>query len=356
MHAAPSRREGSFMSGALHSRGGHVPATETGAIYSGRFGAEPAAVTRAPGRVELLGNHTDYNNGFVLSAAIDRYVYAAAGPARTKNTFEFFSTRFSSVIALTEAIPQQGNAWVNYPLGVYGVMKDAGLPVGPFTLAISGTVPMGAGLSSSAALEVASGLALARTFGFDVDPVEMALLCRKAENAFCGAECGLLDQFSVLFGKKNHALFIDFRSLDHTAVPVDNPDMLLAITTSGVTHAVSDSAYNDRRTECAKAAEFFSKRNRLVSSLRDVSQDMLESARGEMDDILFRRAAHVVGENDRVLKGIALLQEGNLGLFGELLYESHESSRTDFENSCPELDALVDCARSISGVYGARLT
>ncbi|MBD3346316.1 MAG: galactokinase [Chitinivibrionales bacterium] len=349
-------REESCMSGERHNPFMNLPANEIRKVFANQFNTLPLAVTRAPGRVELLGNHTDYNEGLVLSCALDRYIYAAAGPTGKNNTFEFFSTFNSSLVVVADAVRQQGSAWVNYPLGVYTILREKGFPAAPFALAITGTIPMGAGLSSSAALEIASGLALSTVYGFSVDPVEMAHICRDAESTFCGTNCGLLDQFSVLFGKKEHALFIDFRSLEHQTVPIQYQDMLLAITTSGVTHSLSDSAYNGRRKECAEAAKFFSKRDSSVVSLRDVSSTMLESAKGELDDVVYKRAAHVIGENERVRRGVEFLKEGKLTEFGTLLYQSHESSRVNFENSCPELDTLVDYAASLEGVYGSRLT
>jgi galactokinase len=325
-------------------------------LYLTTFGEAPAVVSRAPGRVEVLGNHTDYNEGYVLSFAIDRGVLAAASRSNT-GEIELSSSHFGDrIVAVEEAVPQTENSWTNYLLGVYAVLGRKGLPVKPFNMTVHGDVPLGAGLSSSAALEVACGTALSALFGFEVAPADLARYCQEAEHSFAGTRCGLLDQFSSIFGRKDHVLFIDFRSLEHRTVPLPSHDICVAITTSGVTHSLVESAYNDRRAECARAANFFSRTDPSVRTLRDIRLRRLLDAKGELDDTAYRRALHVVGENERVQKGIELLERGDLGEFGELLWESHESSRVNFENSCPELDRLVDIAHGVEGVYGSRLT
>jgi galactokinase len=324
--------------------------------YLKAFGDEPSVFARAPGRIEVLGNHTDYNEGFVLSCAIDKAVLVAAGKATLNDTFEFSSTHFSQAIKVKQVVPQQENAWVNYPLGIYKILKDAGYPVGPFKIAIDSTVPLGAGLSSSAALEVSVGLALSKLFNFEISPEELAKACQKAENYFVGANCGLLDQYSSVFGKRNHLLFIDFRTLEIDTIPIPDPNLTLAITISGVSHSLVTSAYNDRRKECQGAADYFHAKNPQKKTLRDVSMAELLEARNKLDPLFLKRAMHPVGEDERVIKGITMLRKNDLASFGRLLYESHESSRVNFENSCKELDILVEITKSIPGVYGSRLT
>lgn len=312
--------------------------------------------SRAPGRVEVLGNHTDYNEGVVLSAAIDREVWVAAGRSPSDDC-TIASTQFPEVVTVKEIKPQIGiNAWVNYPLGVYKVLKESGFPVRPFYLAIHSTVPLGAGVSSSAALEVATALALCKLFNLAVDPVELAKICQKAENSFVGMNCGLLDQFSSLFGRAGSLLFIDFRSLAHETIPIAGSDITLAITLSGVAHALVAGEYNSRRQECFEAAKFFSGKNPKVKTLRDVSTEQLLAAKTELNPQFFKRAMHVVGEDERVFSGMQLLKKGSITEFGQLLYASHESSKNNFNNSCKELDILVDIAQKIDGVYGSRLT
>jgi galactokinase len=330
-------------------------ASIVGKFFTSTFGTKPEVIARAPGRVEVLGNHTDYNEGYVLSFAIEEDVQVAIAESDS-GAIELASTQFAKKEIVREIKPQDGHSWVNFPLGVYHVLKSEGLPVRPFKAAVHGTVPLGAGLSSSAAIEVATGLALCKLFNINVEPKTMAKYCQKAENEFVGAKCGLLDQFSSIFGKKDHVLFIDFRTLDHDITAIPDKDICVAITTSGVSHSLVESEYNKRRHECSEAAAFFSRKNASVKTLRDISMKVLEAASGELDPLYMKRARHIVGEDERVLEGIALLRKGEMKKFGELLYKSHESSRVNFENSCPELDILVEIASGIDGVLGSRLT
>jgi galactokinase len=320
------------------------------------FSVTPATVARAPGRVEVLGNHTDYNEGVVLSAAIDREVWIAIAKSPSREC-KLTSTQFSDPVTLSEIVPKKGSgAWVNYPLGVYSVLKERGYQVSPFIMAIHSTVPLGAGVSSSAALEVGTALALCGLYNLTIDPTDVAKICQKAENGFVGANCGLLDQFSSMFGKAGHLLFTDFRSLDHETISMAGSDVTLAITLSGVTHALVAGEYNRRRHECSEAAKFFAARDPKITMLRDVTMKQLLAAKAELDPQFFKRAMHVVGEDERVFAGMELLKKGDTAAFGNLLYQSHESSMRNFENSCKELDILVKIAKSIDGVFGARLT
>jgi galactokinase len=320
------------------------------------FSVSPATIARAPGRVEVLGNHTDYNEGVVLSAAIDREVWIAIAKSPSHEC-RLTSTHFSDPVAISDIAPQKGaGAWVNYPLGVYSVLKERGYPVSPFVMAVHSTVPLGAGVSSSAALEVGTALALASLFNLTIDPTKVAKICQKAENGFVGANCGLLDQFSSMFGKAGHLLFTDFRSLGHEAISMAGSDVTLAITLSGVTHALVAGEYNSRRHECSEAAKFFATRDPKVTMLRDVTMKQLLAVKSELDPQFFKRAMHVVGEDERVFAGMGLLKKGDIAAFGKLLYQSHESSMHNFENSCKELDILVEIAKSIDGIFGARLT
>lgn len=320
------------------------------------FKTAAATFSRAPGRVEVLGNHTDYNEGVVLSAAIDREVWVAAGKS-SAGEIRLTSTQFSEPVTVKEILPQKGkNSWVNYPVGVYKVLKERGHLVQPFFIAIHSTVPLGAGVSSSAALEVATALALCDLFHCTVDPVELAKICQKAENSFVGMNCGLLDQFSSLFGKAGHLLFTDFRSLAHETIPIAGSNITLAITLSGVAHALVAGEYNSRRHECFEAAKFFRAKDPKVKTLRDVSMKQLLAAQNDLNPQYFKRAMHVVGEDERVYSGMQLLKKGSIKDFGKLLHQSHESSINNFNNSCKELDIIVDIAKSIDGVYGSRLT
>jgi len=311
-----------------------------------------SATSHAPGRVELLGNHTDYNEGFVLSAAINHGV-TATGSAREDGVIRLASEGDLPPVEVPpgplEPLAGRG-AWANYPLGVVRVLRDSGLPIGGFEARFASDLPIGAGLSSSAALEVSTAMLLAKLFPFERSRIDLAKLCRQAENTFVGVNCGLLDQVSSLFGKAGHAVFLDCRTEAVESVPF--PDGLaFLITHSGVKHALVGGEYNERRAQCFEAARILG-----VPMLRDASADALESAKDRMPDATFRRALHIVGENLRVLEGVELLRHGDAEGFGLLMSASHESSRINFENSTPALDALVHIACALPGVLGSRLT
>ncbi len=302
----------------------------------------------APGRVELLGNHTDYNEGFVLSAAIDRGV-TITGEATGTPLIALHSKELGAALEITEVTPQVDHEWANYPLGVWTTFRNAGWPVGGFRASITSDLPLGAGLSSSAALEVATAKLLEKLFGFHLDPLELARLCRRAENEFVGVNCGLLDQVSSVFGKEGHAIFLDCR--EEKVEPIRFPaGVSLLITQCGVPHRLSGGEYNERREQCFDAAKRLG-----VRTLRDVSTAQLLAAPG-LPELSRRRALHVVGENERVTAAVAAMRAGDVAAIGALMNQSHESSRRNFENSTPELDTLVAIAQSLPGVHGARLT
>lgn len=308
----------------------------------------------APGRVELLGNHTDYNEGLVLAAAIDRGVTVAGAPLDGgKITLRSLTLEHTVETQLPEPAKHTGeDSWANYPLAVVDVFEKEQFPLRGFTMEITSDLPLGAGLSSSAALEVATATLLKKMFNIRIEPLQLAKLCRRAENEFVGVNCGLLDQASSALGKKDHAIFLDCRAERVETIPF--PDgVALLITHSGVKHALTGGEYNERRARCFEAARILGAR-----ALRDVTGAQLEAARqsGELPELVHRRAAHVVGENERVLRGIEFLRSGDVRGFGALMFDSHESSRVNFENSTPELDALVAIAREELGVLGSRLT
>jgi galactokinase len=308
-------------------------------------------MAHAPGRVELLGNHTDYNDGLVLSAAIDRGVTVHGGP-RTDGKVVLSSLALDKQVAvpMQDFSHQEQETWANYALGVVRVFGNRGYQLGGFMMEIVSDLPIGAGLSSSAAFEVATATFLRKLFGWHIEPMQLAKLCRQAENEFVGVNCGLLDQVSSVFGKKNCAIFLDCReeTVETVAFPAD---VALLIAHSGVGHSLVGGEFNERRERCFSAAKKLGAR-----MLRDVSSADLDAGRGKLSEIEYRRAAHVVGEIERVSQGVEFLRTSNARGFGELMYASHESSRTNFENSTPELDALVAIAREEEGVYGSRLT
>ena len=312
----------------------------------------PPLSARGPGRVELLGNHTDYNDGVVLSAAIN-FAVSVHGDVRSDQAAtvrsDFSNLEVSEPLARLEK--QTGDAsWANYPFGVAHILQDAGYRLGGFAMSVASDLPPGAGLSSSAALEVATARLLMKLFSLDIAPMELAKLCRRAENEYVGVNCGLLDQVSSIFGKRGQAIYLDCRSEQVENIPLPARTELLIFHT-GVEHRLVGGEYNERRAQCFAAAQALG-----VPALRDVSSARLTAARATLDPLVYRRAAHIVGEIERVFTGIDLLRRGDGAAFGALMFASHESSRTNFENSTPELDALVELAHAEPGVLGSRLT
>lgn len=321
------------------------------------YKCEPEVVAYAPGRIEVLGNHTDYNEGYVFSAAINYGTFFAV--ARTKDTV-------SHVVAgdlMREVLfdPEHPEAvrkdtWANYVIGtVAGLMKIKPLG-GNFKAMFLGNIPLGSGLSSSAALEMCTGKALAELYGITVDNVTLAKIGQAAEHHYAGCNCGLLDQISSLSGAEGKLVKTDFRTLEVETVEM-GPDVCFLMCNTHAKHALVDGEYNTRRKACEAATEYFKTvLGHPVSALRDVSMTEWEAYHRGLDELVARRAAHPIGEDERVLRGAELLAKGDLIAFGLLLFESHESSRVMFENSCKELDTVVKAARSIPGVLGARLS
>jgi len=307
--------------------------------------------TYAPGRAELLGNHTDYNEGYVLALAVDRGT-TITGHARSDRQIKIHSREMAKTetIALDKLAAEKVSPWSRYTLGVVDQFRRNELPIEGFEAEISGNLPLGAGLSSSASLENATVLFLAKLFGAKLDPMQMARISQKAEHDFVGVRCGLLDQIASLMSKAHHATFIDCRTMEVGHVPLDGKVSVI-IANSNVKHALVGGEYNERRSDCEAAARALG-----VSFLRDATTEMLKARKSELADRIYHRALHITGENERVLAGTSALRQGDLARFGELMYASHESSRVNFENSCPELDHLVVTARSTPGVYGARLS
>ena len=307
--------------------------------------------TYAPGRAELLGNHTDYNEGYVLAVAVDHGI-TLVGSLRDDRMIELTSRDIhrKERISLDDLASEKVASWSRYALGVVDQFKRNELPLGGFTAEVVGTLPMGAGLSSSAALENVTVLFLTKAFGAKLDPLQMARFSQMAEHDFVGVRCGLLDQITSLSSRAEHATLIDCRTFKIDYVPMDGRVSLI-IANTGVKHSLVEGEYNTRRDDCESAA-----RSLGVKALRDVSSDLLNAQRSRLGDRIFRRALHIVGENERVLAGSEALRRGDFKAFGELMFDSHESSRVNFENSCPELDELVEVAKRTPGVYGARLS
>ena len=311
----------------------------------------------APGRVEFIGNHTDYNDGLVMGAAVTEGITVAAS-RRSDATIRLVSSTGKPVETdLVSLVPRKGeNAWTNYPLGVAVVLRDAGMAMDTgFDIAITSTLPSGAGLSSSAAFELATARALAHLYGFEADTARFAHLARKAENEFVGVPCGILDQGVSAFGKRNHLVRIDCRTDTFSLIPLPRKTHLW-IFNSNNKHSLIDSCYSERHAECYAARDLLKGFYPDITSLSDLDESRVRAHAGELGDVLFRRTLHVVTENARVRDVEAALAESNLQAVGRALFASHESSRVNFENSIPELDCLVDELSRQPGVYGARLT
>jgi galactokinase len=303
---------------------------------------------RAPGRVELLGNHTDYNEGVVLGAAINRLIRVSG----TKNpgSVRITSAGFGEIEMHPSSLrPLQEARWANYTLGVADELRRLNVPIDGFTAHISGDLPIGSGLSSSAALELASALFLLKLFAFDLPPLEIAKACQRAEHHYVGVKSGLLDQVISLFARAQHAVFFDCRSEQIRTVPFP-ASLALIVAESGKNRELASGDYNLRRTETQAAARAFG-----VRALRDLTSAQIYG-RLDIPELLRRRALHIVEENERVWRAVELLEAEDGRGFGKLMNASHESSRRNFENSTPELDSLTSIAQQLPGVLGARLT
>jgi galactokinase len=317
---------------------------------------QSARISRAPGRVNLIGEHTDYNDGFVMPAAIDFYTWVASCP-RYDRRLAVYSEEFSERVDfnLDDEKAERAGHWSDYVRGVAVVLEQAGYRLRGASLAIRSDVPMGSGLSSSAAIEVATGLALIDNAGLTIDRTELAKLCRRAENEFVGARVGIMDQFISCNGRAGHALMLDCRSLDYRLLPLSQEARLVVCNTM-VKHALASGEYNVRRKECEEGVRLLAKSIPGLRALRDVTLSDLELYGGDLPGVIYKRCRHVITENARVITAAAALEAGDLSLFGKLMHDSHKSLRDDYEVSCAELDIMVGLAAKVDGVYGARMT
>ncbi len=328
--------------------------------YRERFGNEPDGIAEAPGRVNLIGEHLDYNEGFVLPAAIDRGLQVAFGH-RQRREVRAYSLDFDEAqnFALDSHTRLESGKWSTHIGGVLSVLRDEGISGPGLNLAISGDVPIGAGLASSAALEVALLGALRSAWEIDVGDRLLATLAQRAENEYVGVQCGIMDQLAVVFGRLDHALLIDCRSTDIEQVPLglETANVELIVVDSGVRRKLSDSAYNRRREECTAALRLL---REVISppplALRDVSSEDLATHADRLSPDLRARVRHVISEGERVSHAASALRRGALVRFGALMNASHSSLRDDYDVSCPELDSLCELATNAPGVLGARLT
>ena len=332
-----------------------INAPEFAHAFHARFAA-PASLYRAPGRINLIGEHTDYNEGFVLPAAIEFYCWVAAAP-RSDRKLVIHSENFKETAEanLDSLMLPSKRHWSNYPLGVAWALQGAGKRVRGANLLINGDVPLGAGLSSSAAIEVAVGFALLQQSGLAVDRTELAQLCQKAENDFVGARVGIMDQFVACHGRPSHALLLDCRSLDYKLVKLPAGIQLVMCNTM-VKHEIASGEYNRRRAECEEGVRILRAVLPEIRALRDVTAAQLEKHRLLLTPKVYARCRHVITENDRVQRAVRALEAGDIRAFGPLMGDSQRSLRDDYEVSCKEVDLMAEIAAVQPGVVGARMT
>jgi len=324
-------------------------------LFTRCFGHAPRWVVAAPGRVNLIGEHTDYNDGFVLPMAIERHIVIAAdaNPGR-QVTLHSETTGETASFDVRPKVEPGEPSWSNYIRGVIAGFPKTKKKLASFDAVIESTLPYGGGLASSAALEVAAATLLEAMTGQVLDPIEKALLCQRAEHDFANVPCGIMDQFTSILARKDHALLLDCRSRTTTPVPMTDPAVTVLVINTNIRHKLAESEYAKRRSSCEAAARVLA-----VPALRDATPAALEAARGRMDPMVFRRARHVISENERTLQAAKAIQASDWDAVGRLMYESHASLRDDYEVSCPELDIVVEIARAMGkaeGVIGCRMT
>ncbi len=326
--------------------------------FTAYFGRPPHLITRSPGRVNLIGDHTDYNEGWVLPAALNLGTWIATGP-RTDGRLHTVAARMGQEddVPLADLCPREGQPWTRYVRGVAALLQEAGCAPPGANLFIDGDLPLTGGLSSSASLELGVAVALTALAGCPVDRRALALLSQRAEHESVGVQCGIMDQLAVACGVAGHALLIDCRSYDVEPVPIP-AGLRILVLDSAVPRTLATSAYNQRRAECEEALGQLRKLYPEARALRDVMPEMLHEAeqRGLLAGVPLKRARHVVGEDARVLESASFLRAGDGVAFGRLMYASHASLRDDYEVSVPEMDALVEIAHNTPGILGARLT
>jgi len=328
------------------------------AIHTRIYGSEPreVAVSSAPGRVNLIGEHTDYNEGYVLPVPLGSRIFAAGRPNGT-GMIRLHAADYGESASqdLEEIRFDAENLWANYPLGVAHTLMKNGFTLAGVDLVIKGDVPIGAGLSSSAAVEMATTRLYRGLFELEIDPIELAYIGKETENDFVGVQSGIMDQFVASLGRTGEALLIDCRTNEYEHIPLP-PGHVVVVANTMVKRELASSAYNERRSQCEEGVRIMKEEHPEIEALRDVSPSELGEHGGRMPETIFRRCRHVVTENTRVLESVKALRGGNVGRMGELMYASHESLRDDYEVTSLELDTLVDAARRVEGVEGARMT
>ena len=330
---------------------------ELSAAFEQHFGAAPTLLVRAPGRINLIGEHTDYNDGLVLPAAIDREIRFALRLTDTgRIRLAAIDLHDTYEVAVADVQPLEQGHWANYQLGVVAGLLREGVDIKGFDCAFGGNVPNGAGLSSSAAVECGVAWGLCELLKLNLDRMKLAHIAQMAEHEYAKVMCGLMDQFASLFGRGGHVVELDCRSLEYCYFPFNTDDSRIVLCNSGVKHALADSEYNTRRQECARGVEILQQHNPAIKSLRDATLPEIEAAKDELGEVIARRCRYVVEENQRVIDFTKQLAEhSSLSEVGELLYASHAGLRDDYQVSCAELDTLVELSRQAPGCFGARM-
>lgn len=323
--------------------------------FQQRFSGDYLLVN-SPGRVNLIGEHTDYNEGFVLPAAVNKSIILAISANKTGRARMYAADKEQAYEAdISGDIAKSDQEWPNYLLGVVDQLRRHGYEVGGFDCVFGGNVPIGAGMSSSAALEGGTLFGLAQVYNLEIPPTEMAQIAQKAENEFVGVQCGIMDQFVSLNGKKGYAMKLDCRSLEYEFYPFNRDDIRIVLCDTGVRRELASSEYNIRRSQCEEGVAVLQKFNPEIQSLRDVELEFLMAHEADIDTTVFQRCKFVVEENKRVLQACNDLDKQNIRSFGQRMYQSHVGLRYEYEVSCNELDALVDIAWEIEGVLGCRM-
>lgn len=324
-------------------------------IFRQRFNSEPLVV-RAPGRINLIGEHTDYNDGFVMPAAVDREIWFAIGPSDDSQSV-VYSYQYDEEVTLNLAnpLPLDSRHWANYLLGVIKQLIDHGYALKPFRCAVGGDIPTGAGMSSSAALECGFATALALCHQHEISPEKIARMAQWAEHHYAGVRCGIMDQFASTMGKRDHVILLDCQTMEYRYLPFPQNRHAIVLCDSRVKHSLADSEYNVRRHECETGVRILQAHYPKIRSLRDVDDQMLQRHRDALPEKVYDRCAYVVGEIARVRRAAKALEGSDLETFGQLMFETHDGLSSLYEVSCDELDFLVNEARQIDGVVGARM-
>jgi len=316
---------------------------------------EKPLLVRSPGRVNLIGEHTDYNEGFVLPAAVDKAIYFAIAPGLGESCTVHANDLGESHEFSLSGLAKSPKGWPNYLMGVVDELQKAGCGISGFQCVFGGDIPIGAGMSSSAAIEAGLAFALDKIFGLSLKPLTLVKLAQKAENEFVGVRCGIMDQFINIFGRPKSVLKLDCRSLDYEYYPFDRPDLRIILCDTLVKRALASSEYNIRRQQCESGVNLLARHAPGLKSLRDVSVELLEASRRELDPVVYKRCHYVIRENARVEQACVDLRKGDFYSFGQRMFESHKGLRDDYEVSCRELDVLVEAASQAKGVLGARM-